>query len=166
MPDDINQLSLLYAIVSDPEHRKRLDTLKAMQDEIDQLREVQQQEAAANQRILDETRQVRTNAEEKVAEAAEREREVAAERGRVAAVIETLNQEKARFETVRQQVDQQHNAKEAALAERENRVAAAEQGLVEKRNELNYREAALRPLEAKYRALAGHVKTLLAALGA
>lgn len=145
---DSADLAFFHAIVSDPEHVKRLDALSAEQKKLDDAKEDIRVASEKANSVLTEAQTERRQAEAIRADVAAREQKLAADTETLGGVIASFNAEKVAWEAVRQKVDANHAAHSASLREREAAVAMMLSAQGAKQAELDQREKAVAEREA------------------
>ena len=160
---DLSQISL-GALLSDDEHKQRLQALVDQLAAIKTATEASEQAAAAQRATLDQVRQERAGIEDAKANLAAREAKLKADTASLAGAIETMTREKAAFGTVREREearlrewDSELGTRKAALDQNESAVRARSMALME-------RETAAAATAAKFQKAREHAAAFIGAI--
>lgn len=155
------ELALFSAILNDPEHKERLASLRAEMKGIEDSREELRIAAEKANETLATARGEREAAEAALAATRDAEAKLSADTQALAQTIASLNEEKARFEAVRQKVDADHKTREAALVERERQAKVTDDRHVKLQKDLATRSQRIEAHEALHARRAAAIKSAL-----
>ena len=162
MADDAGQMALVIAAVNDPAMKERLARGQAQLAEIEAAQEQLRDATERNQQVLSEIQNERLAIEAGKADVDQAKRDLDEKTVALTAVIKTHDEERARWETMRLQVDAAHAAAGAKHTQTEERHAALAIAHRDKGDELVRRERAVELAEAALARKHAALKTALA----
>lgn len=165
MPDmDLGTITLLQAIVSEPEHKARMAALLEQMRQLEATRAAIGADREAAERAAYEASEQLRVARETVANHAQAVRDLAEKEGKLSTVVDGINAEKARWSEQRAAIDAaQADTKKALAAQKRDQDKAL--GEIRAREEMvTGREEAVAAREAKVESHVGKLADAMAGL--
>lgn len=153
-------LALLYAIVSDPEHRERIKAIGAANEDLNKTKAALDKQVDANAELLRQIQAERKAAEAAAADLAAREEKLKADTAGLTEVVKNHTAERERWEKQRVVVEAAHKQRGEGITRAETKAASDITVAAKKAAEVQARAIAIAQREAKYEKLRQAVQAL------
>lgn len=149
---DLNNPAILLTLLDEPEKRERLRELLVQQAHNEEILKAAKDEKEEAERVHEKATALHAEASKRHAQADDRHSQLAEwERG-ISNANESMNEEKDRFDAIRQEIEANLSGRLHDVEEKEDELTKRETAVSAKEQELTAREKALEELEADHNA--------------